>query len=121
MFTSSNILQKELLSNENDITKQSNKETGHKYNYIGSYQWHTKMCKPYRQCIEHELIIDYWSRHAKLFQNHSIAGILIYLITNYSVPAFKFRYGNENKVKISDEGLLCHQLLKTQCSVLFGP
>merc|ERR1719229_934250 len=79
------------------------------------------MSKPYGQAIEHELIIDYWSRHAKLFRNHSIAGILIHLITNYSIPAFKFRYGNEKKVKISNEGLLCNQLLKTQCSVLFGP
>lgn len=90
-------------------------------NEFASYRWRADMIKPYRQEIQHELVVDFWARNAKLFQDRTLAGILVHLITCYSVPAFKFRYGNESSLQIYNDGLLCHQIHKKQCSVLFGP
>mmetsp|Transcript_34748 Transcript_34748/g.30576 ORF Transcript_34748/g.30576 Transcript_34748/m.30576 type:complete len:445 (+) Transcript_34748:67-1401(+) len=105
----------------NNTEVQSINDNKEAANIFASYRWKPNMCKPYRQEIQHELVVDFWARNAKLFQNPSLAGILVYMITVYSVPAFKFRYGNEKSLGIYNDGLLCHQLLKTQCSALFGP
>jgi len=73
------------------------------------------------QNLQHQFVVEYWARTACAMKADDIAEILLEIITSYSLPSFRFRYGNEKLIGIYKDGLVCHQMQKKQCSALFGP